>query len=118
MSKTAPLFFVRVIIGCGLLLGTPAHVLPAPADPDWTALTAKIRGNLVMPRYFFNVVQAGHVYSDGVGQEFSTESGGHSLLRSRLPATGKARMGRDRHPYQPLVAAPARLTVCGPTVLA
>ena len=37
-----------------------------------------------MPRYFFNVVQAGHVYSDGVGQEFSTERA--ALEEARLVA--------------------------------
>jgi hypothetical protein len=37
-----------------------------------------------MPRYFFNVVQAGHVYRDGIGQEFSTETA--ALEEARLVA--------------------------------
>jgi hypothetical protein len=31
-------------------------------------------GEHVMPRYLFNVVQAGHVYRDDIGQEFANES--------------------------------------------
>jgi hypothetical protein len=37
-----------------------------------------------MPRYFFNVVQAGQLYRDGVGQEFSTERA--ALEEARLVA--------------------------------
>ncbi|HEY7247821.1 MAG TPA: hypothetical protein VH678_28465 [Xanthobacteraceae bacterium] len=37
-----------------------------------------------MPRYFFNVVQAGRVYRDGIGQEFSTEKA--ALDEARLVA--------------------------------
>jgi hypothetical protein len=37
-----------------------------------------------MPRYFFNVVQAGHVYRDDIGQEFITESA--ALEEARLLA--------------------------------
>ena len=37
-----------------------------------------------MPRYFFNVVQAGHVYRDDTGQEFASESA--ALEEARLVA--------------------------------
>lgn len=41
-------------------------------------------GEHVMPRYFFNVVQAGHVYRDDIGQEFTNESA--ALEEARLVA--------------------------------
>jgi hypothetical protein len=37
-----------------------------------------------MPRYFFNVVQAGYVYRDDIGQEFPTKSA--ALEEARLVA--------------------------------
>ena len=44
-------------------------------------LTTANFGEQVMPRYFFNVVQAGHVYRDDIGQEFENESAAHEEAR-------------------------------------
>ena len=41
-------------------------------------------GEHLMPRYFFNVVQAGHVYRDDIGQEFANESAALEEARKYL----------------------------------
>ena len=93
MSKTAPLFFVRVIIGCGLILGTSAHVLPAPADPDWKEFVVPGFGTRIdYPAGIFSVSQGKPEI--GEGERLSTADNRASLTiysrtneASETPAT-------------------------------